>query len=678
MAEQARKRVPEQAFTTPPHPIDRREWWLWAFAVTVTLALTLCILGLTWPGFLLSTREALQSLREWVRGLAALVLLFDIYTVYQHFQIQRIRRQLAEREQLFHLIAENAADMIAVVDEQGHRIYNSPAYEKILGYSAEELASSSSLEQVHPDDRARVQEAAQKAYCTGHGDQLEYRIHHKDGSWRIFESTCSAIPAIQSEGRSLVIVNRDITERKRAEALLQHHSFHDSLTDLPNRALLLDRLQRVILVRRRHPDLKFALLFIDIDKFQIFNDSLGHEAGDELLVQAARRLTGCLRGDDTVARGHPRDTKCSPSDTTVARPGGDEFVVLASELHGPSDAIRMAKRIQERLGRPFSINNQEIVLTVSIGIVFSSDDYATAEDILRDAEIAMSRAKRSGLGLCEVFDCGMQAQAVQRLQLETELRRALASDEFCVFYQPIVELRTGRIVGVEALSRWRRAHGIALPSEFIKVAEDIGIIIPMNRKLLREACLQLRSWQSQFRSDQALSLSVNVTQKEFAQPDLPGQVKAILDETGTNPEDVEVEITENIAMADPNRSASVLSELRRLGVRLSIDDFGTGYSSLCRLQNFPVNTLKMDRSFLGRAGPQTREIVRSVVTLAHSLGLHVVAEGIEERSHLKMLKELGCEMGQGYLFSKPQNAAGITGLLADERTNRAAFAAFST
>jgi PAS domain S-box-containing protein len=642
-----------------PIPLSRvegREWWLWGFAVAVTLVLTFGMLSLTFPGFHLPGDDIYsRNLKEWVRGLAALVLLFDIYTVYQHLQLQRIRRRFLEREHLFHLITENAADMIAVVDAQGRRLYNSPAYEKILGYSAEELAATSSIEQVHPDDRARVLEAAQKAHLTGRGDRLEYRIRHSDGSWRVLESTASAIPGPNGETEGLVIVNRDITERKRAETLLEHRAFHDGLTNLPNRALFLDRLQRAIAVSRRHRDFRFAVLFIDIDEFKVFNDSLGHAAGDELLIQVARRLTGCLRGADTVSRGPNKNAPCPAGDNTLARPGGDEFVVLAAELRDPSDAIRMSERIQERLAMPFAVSGHEIVITACIGIVFSGIGSTNAEDVLRDAEIAMHRAKHAGKGRCEVFDNAMQAGAVKRLQLETDLRKALEAGEFRVYYQPIVALQDGRIVGFEALTRWQRPQGIVMPGEFIAVANETGLILPMNRQLLVEACLQLRRWQSLFPSDPPLAMCVNVTEKQFAQPDLASQISDILQQTGVDPRCVDLEITENIAMGDAERSAIVLSELKAVGVRLSVDDFGTGYSSLSRLQRFPVDTLKIDRSFVSGigSGRETHEIVRIIVILAHSLGLKVVAEGIENAEQMEMLKHFGCELGQGYLFSRP-------------------------
>jgi len=648
----------------PIRQVEGREWWLWGFAVAVTLVLTLGILSLTFPGFRLSMDDSYSHiLKEWVRGLAALVLLFDIYTVYQHLQLQRIRRRLIERERLFHLITENAADMIAVVDAHGKRLYNSPAYEKILGYSPDELAATSSIEQIHPDDRARVLDAAQKAHLTGCGERLEYRIRHKDGSWRVLESTSSAIPGADGESEGLVIVNRDITDRKRAEALLEHRAFHDGLTSLPNRALFLDRLQRAISVSQRHSDFKFAVLLIDIDEFKMFNDSLGHATGDELLIQIARRLTACLRGADTVSRGLNGIAQYA-GDHTLARPGGDEFVVLAAELRDPSDAIRMAERIQERINAPFALNGREVVISASIGIVFSGRS-TTAEDILRDAEIAMYRAKHAGKARCEVFDNAMQADAVNRLQLETDLRKALECNEFRVYYQPLVSLQDGRIVGFEALTRWQRPNHIAMPSEFITVAGETGLIVPMNRQLLRDACQQLQRWQSLFPSVVPLFMSINVTAREFEQPDVASHIRESLQQAGIDPRSIDLEITENIAMKDAVRSAVVLSELKGLGVRLSIDDFGTGYSSLSRLQRFPVDTLKIDRSFISGMGAdlESHEIVRIIVILAHSLGLKVVAEGIETQEQMDTLKHLGCELGQGYLFSRPSAAETIEELL---------------
>jgi PAS domain S-box-containing protein len=657
--------------------VEGREWWLWGLAVAVTLMLTFGILSLTFPGFHLpADRVHSLSLREWVRGLAALVLLFDIYTVYQHLQLQRMRRQMAERDRLFQLISENAADMIAVVDKNGHRLYNSPAYEKILGYSQDDLAESSE-EQIHPDDRDRVLGAAGKARVTGCGERLEYRIRHKDGTWRVLESTASAIRGAKGETEGLVVVNRDITERKRAEEMLAHNAFHDGLTNLANRTLFLDRLGRALGTSRRHANFKFAVLFIDLDGFKVFNDSLGHIAGDALLIQIGQRLTTCLRRVDTISRPRGKDESEEPtfSDNTLARPGGDEFAVLAEELRNPSDAIRMAERIQEKLAVPFDVEGHEIVITASIGIAFNSSTSNEAQDVLRDAEIAMYRAKHTGKARCQVFDNAMHTGALKRLQLETDLRRAVDQGEFHVYYQPIVSLQNERIVGFEALTRWQSPRGLVMPNDFIPLADETGIILSINRQLLPEACKQLLSWQQLFPSDPALSLSVNISPKQFAQADLAAQIGQLLQQSGMHPGCVDLEITETIAMADAEKSAGVLSALKALGVGLDIDDFGTGYSSLSRLQSFRVDTLKIDRIFVSRmdGDRETHEIVRVIIMLAHSLGLKVVAEGVETQAQLDLLKDLGCERAQGYLFSKPVDHEMILKLLAANRSEAIGF-----
>jgi EAL domain-containing protein (putative c-di-GMP-specific phosphodiesterase class I) len=352
-------------------------------------------------------------------------------------------------------------------------------------------------------------------------------------------------------------------------------------------------------------------------------------------------------------------------DDTLARPGGDEFVVLAEELHDPSDAIRISERVQERLSRPFNVSGQEIVISASIGIAFSGSAGAEADEVLRDAEIAMYRAKRAGKSRCEVFDSAMQADAVKRLQLETDLRKALELDEFRVHYQPLVSLASGQIMGFEALTRWQRPQQLVMPGEFIEVADEIGIILPINRNLLREACNQLRRWHALFPSETPFTINVNITAKQFEHAGLASEIHEILTQTGMDPRYLDLEITENIAMADAERSAIVLAELKALGVRLSIDDFGTGYSSLCRLQQFPVDTLKIDRTFISNMGRdlEAHEIVRIIIMLAHSLGLGVVAEGIEDEAQMAMLKEIGCQLGQGYLFSKPTDAESIEQLL---------------
>ena len=654
--------------------IEGREWWLWGFAVTVTLLLTFAIVSFTFPWFHLAGDNYWRDLQEWVRGLAALVLLFDIYTIYQHLQLHRIRRQLAEHDQLFRLISENAADMIALVDSDGRRLYNSPAYQKVLGYSAEELQQTSGLEQIHPDDRPRVLEAAEKARLTGRGQPLEYRIRHKDGSWRILESTASAIRNAKGETEKLVIVNRDITERKRAEQMLVHNAFHDGLTDLPNRALFLDRLQHVVNLAKRHPNYKFAVLFIDVDEFKLYNDSLGHTAGDQLLIQIGQRLTNSLRREDTVSRSAAHlQSEGSEEDDTLARLGGDEFTILLYDIRDASDAIRVAERITAKLAAPFTVKDQEIVISVSIGIALSTTPHSGAEELLRDADIAMYRAKRAGKARCEVFDTAMHAGAVRRLRLETDLRKALERGEFLNHYQPIVALPAGNIVGFEALVRWQTGDRLVPPGEFVAVANETGIILPMNRGLLLQACERLRQWQEEFPSS-PLSMSMNVSAREFEHSDLSREIAATLRQTGVPPSCLQLEIMETIAMGDAEKAGAVLAQLKALGVRLSIDDFGTGYSSLSRLQRFPVDTLKIDRSFISHmdSDQESREMVRIIISLAHNFQLRVVAEGVETGPQAEQLQQLGCDLAQGYLYSRPVAADAVPQLLAQSRRQKAA------
>ena len=666
------------AIPTQMRRIEGREWWLWGFAVAVTLALTLGIISFTFPWFNAGSDVSYWfDLREWVRGLAALVLLFDFYAIYQHMQLHRIRRQLAERDQLFQLISENAADMIALVDGDGRRLYNSPAYLKVLGYSPEDLNATSSIEQIHPDDRPRVLKAAEKARLSGQGERMEYRVRHKDGSWRTLESTASPIRNEKGQTDKLVIVNRDITDRKRAEEMLAHNAFHDGLTNLPNRALFLDRLQQALTLSKRHPNYKFAVLLIDVDEFKIINDSLGHAAGDDLLIQIGQRLKESVRRADTVSRPRTSDVPDRPAnDDTLARLGGDEFTILLDDIRDPIEAVRVAERMQAELAIPFVVNQQGIVISASIGIAASTSPHTHAEDLLRDADIAMYRAKRAGKACCEVSDTAMHENAVKRLQLETDLRKALDQGQFRVYYQPIVSLQTGKITGFEALTRWQRPEGILAPIAFIAVAEETGLIIPMNRQLLREACQHLRSWQSEFPSDSPLTMSVNITSREFVQPDLVSEIRKSLDQTGVDPGCLQLEIIETIAMGDAEKSGHVLAQLKALGVRLSIDDFGTGYSSLSRLRRIPVDTLKIDRAFISNmdTDPENREIVRAIIVLAHNLGLKVVAEGTEKEEHIDLLKQFNCEMAQGYLFSRPADDQAMLKLLASNRSTRAAAA----
>ena len=593
--------------------------------------------------------------------LAGLILLLYLYVAYQ--RLHRLRQN-----ELFRIISENAADMIALVEVTGKRLYNSPAYEKVLGYSSKELAATPSLEQVHPEDRERVIEAAKQASLTGVGKRLEYRMRHKDGNWLVLESTASAIRNRRGQVTHLVIVNRDITERKRMEEQLEHEAFHDALTGLPNRSLFLDRLQRAMDHAKRHPEFKFAVLFVDIQGLKIFSETMGHAVVDQLIIDISNRFKARLRHDDTISRSTPTGGSGRPiGDEILARMDGDRFTLLLEGIKAPSDPMRVAMRVQESLAAPLAANGVDAFTSASIGIALSSSSYQKPAEMLRDADIAMCRAKAQGMSGCEVFDTHMHALVVRRLKLETELRKAIEREEFRVFYQPIIRLATGHIAGVEALVRWwHNESEFVGPADFIEVAEETGLIVPIGRWVFKEACRQAHAWHLLFNTDPLLTTTINVSPRQFAQSNLFADVKSALDETKVAPWTLLLEMTETMAMSDPKMTSRIFSQLKDIGVRLSIDDFGTGHSSLSRLRSFPVDVLKIDRSFIRgiEHDVESREIARLIVTLAHHLDLKVIAEGIETPGQHAYVEQFGCEFGQGYLYSPPVDHAALQKLLA--------------
>jgi diguanylate cyclase (GGDEF)-like protein len=439
-------------------------------------------------------------------------------------------------------------------------------------------------------------------------------------------------------------------ERKQAEEQLLYNAFHDVLTGLANRALFIDHLRQSIRRVIRRNDYLFALLFLDLDRFKIINDSLGHIIGDQLLIEVGRRLEGCLRCSDTVARF-----------------GGDEFMILLDDIKDISDAIRVANRIQDVLAFPFNLEGHEVFTTASIGIALSTTRYDQAEEIIRDADTAMNRAKTLGKARYELFDSSMHFRAAALLQLETDLRRAVERHEFQVNYQPIVSLETGCIIGFEALVRWRHPQrGILPAAEFIPVAEETGLISTIDRWVLREACRQTHAWHAQFPQNPSLSVNVNLSGKQFTQANLVEQIEQILRETGLDAHSLNLEIMENVVMENNESITAMLLKLRALGVRFSLDDFGTGYSSLSYLHRLPFDTLKIDRSFVSRMGvdDEKSKIVQTIATLAHNLGMDVTAEGIETSEQLAQLRELKCKHGQGYHFSGPVDSEAAGELIA--------------
>jgi len=532
--------------------------------------------------------------------------------------------------------------------------------EEVIGFTASELNFWT-----YPEERARLMDTLAEH---GRIRDAEIGFNTKSGEKRIGQESAEIID-VGGQVCMLAIL-KDITELKRAQEKLVHDAFHDSLTNLPNRALFLDRLQRTVARSNRHQDYRFAVLFIDIDRFKIVNDSLGHHAGDQLIVEVSRRILHSLRLEDMVAR--PADAnrlaeEWSTKDDTLARLGGDEFTVLLDDLHSPTDSIRVAARIQQSLAEPFLIAGQEVFITASIGIAASTQSYASAADVLRDSDIAMYRAKTQGKARCEVFDQTTHDQAVGRLKLETDLRRALEREEFRVYYQPIILLASGNIAGFEALVRWDRPGvGIVLPSEFIGVAEEMGLIVFLGNWVLRKACEQAHRWHLANPGEPHLTMSVNVSARQFKHPDIVEQVEKILRETQVDPTAIKLEVTETVTMDDADRTIRVVTGLKKLGVRLSIDDFGTGYSSLSYLRRFPMDTLKIDRSFVKNlaSNPENLEIVRTIMSLARNLGMDVVAEGAETADEIAHLKALDCDFGQGFFFSRPMDSEQIDHLIA--------------
>ncbi len=431
---------------------------------------------------------------------------------------------------------------------------------------------------------------------------------------------------------------QDNKSLKESKEKFRHAAFHDSLTGLPNRTLFLETLKFILEKHKQTPNFNFAVLFLDMNRFKTINDSLGHSMGDKLIASVAKRLTDLARRDDVVARF-----------------SGDEFGIILNNLMRLEDVVILADSIKQQLAAPFSIGQREVFSSVSIGIAIGNKDYEDAEEILRDADIAMYQAKENEKGVV-VFNRAMHARALTLLQLETDLRKAIERDEFCVFYQPIIEIKSMKLVGFEALIRWNHpTRGLVSPADFIPISEDTNLIIPMTLWLLQHCCDQMVKWQQKSPLNQKMFISINLSGKHFAEKQLVNQVKRVLDQSGMEPSCLKLELTESAVMGNAEVAISMLKQLKTLGVQLSIDDFGTGYSSLSYLHRFPIDTLKIDRSFVStmEAATENGEIVRTVISLAKTLGMVVVAEGIETVHQLHQLRVLDCEYGQGYLFSRP-------------------------
>jgi diguanylate cyclase (GGDEF)-like protein/PAS domain S-box-containing protein len=577
----------------------------------------------------------------------------DFPVVLTRIQTQLSRKHaeeaLRESEERYALAARGANDGLWDWDLIANKAYFSPRWKSMLGWEEHEIGDNPEewFRMIHPDDvdRVRTDMAAHLEEQTTHYED-EYRVLHRDGNYLWMLGRGLAVRDSNGKAYRMAGSQTDITRGKVV----------DVLTGLPNRVLFMDRLSRLFERARRCKDKSFALIFLDLDSFKLINDSLGHMIGDQLLVAIAGRLETTVRSSDSIAR-----LGCNH---TIARLGGDEFTILLEEISSALDATSVAERIAKDLATPFVVNGQELFPSASIGIAIYNSTYQKPEELLRDADIAMYSAKAVGKGRYEIFDATMRANTIARLQLETELRHAIERKEFENYYQLIVSLETGKILGFEALVRWKSlTRGIVSPKKFMAIAEETGLIVPLGQWVLEKACQQMRIWQARFADDPPLLISVNLSARHFLQADLLEQCRTVLYETQLSHSSLHLEVTESAMIPDPEAAIDLMHQLKELGINIALDDFGTGYSSLSYLHRFPLDSLKIDRSFISRM-MEDDEIVRTIITLGRNLGLKLIAEGVETIEQIVKLQELGCGFAQGYYFSVPVNAQEATDLLA--------------
>ena len=576
-----------------------------------------------------------------------------------HYALQQSQtlQALRESEERYALSARGANDGLWVWDLRENDVYYSPRWKTMLGHAEADIAPSPDewFSRVHPDD-AEILRSAIDAHVRGLTPHLEHehRMRCGDGSYRWMLSRGLAVRDASGTPTRIAGSMTDITERKRAVERLTHDAFHDALTQLPNRALFMDRLERTIEAQRRYPESSFAVLFLDLDRFKVVNDSLGHALGDQLLIAVAQRLVETLRSSDTVARL-----------------GGDEFAVLVEGVEHDADPVRTAKRIQDSLVEPFQLDGHELFTTVSIGIAVSQTGYDSPQDVLRDADIAMYRAKGRGKATHEVFDTAMHERTVELLQFETDLRRAIDRGELRVHYQPLIDLRTGGLTGFEALVRWQRGAALVPAYDIIAVAEETGLIVPIGEWVLRESLRQMREWDDAGLTGATLDLHVNLSPRQLLQPNVIERLREIIEGSGIEPERLHLEVTESLLIDNAAAAAELLHALRDVRVRLSLDDFGTGYSSLSSLRQFPFDMLKIDRSFLLDADARrVDEIVRTISSLARVLGMDVTVEGLETADQADRMHRLGIEYAQGFYFARPLAPEAVAELIEESRRNR--------
>jgi diguanylate cyclase (GGDEF)-like protein/PAS domain S-box-containing protein len=626
----------------------------WAVFVTAILFVAghHGLMGALYPHDVYNHGAAWNNPWKWAGIHAAFVLAASAAQIaawrFAEDQYRRAEAELLARDRRFRSLIENSSDGISVIGADGSVIYDSPSVAGILGYDASERVGTDAFAAIHPDDLA----ATSGIYADMISGKLqgtasfEIRAKHRDGSWRCLEARLkNLLDTPDVEG---VVANfRDVTERKVLEDRLAHRAFHDPLTELPNRALFLDRISHALATQRRTQE-PLAVLFIDLDDFKTINDGLGHAAGDQVLTTVGRRLVSCLREADTCARL-----------------GGDEFGVLLEGLTSPADAYEVGARILETLADEFYLHESRVSLNASLGIVVSMDETDPAA-LVRNADLAMYRAKSQGKGRYEIFETGMHDAVVERLALKADLRRAVEQGEFVTHYQPIVELTTGRVVGAEALVRWQHPErGLLLPGEFLELAEETGQMPAIGTAVLQQSCHDAVRWSAATGEQQ--SVSVNLSASQLKQEGIVAEVTAVLADSGLDPTALTIEVTETLLMEDPERAAQTLNELKALGVKIALDDFGTGYSSLSYLSRFPVDRLKIDKSFVdsltGVGTANDASLVAAIASIGDMLNMQVTAEGIERKSQLVELLALGCHFGQGFYYAKAVPNAEFTDLV---------------
>jgi diguanylate cyclase (GGDEF)-like protein/PAS domain S-box-containing protein len=549
--------------------------------------------------------------------------------------------EIQEREERFRALVQNSFDIITIHDNEGVTVYESPAASRILGYPPGSLVGKAPFQAVHPGDVDRAREAFQTLSTGSNPVFIELRYRRADGSWIWLETVGNNLlehPGVEG----VVLTSRDVTERKHAEERAQYLANYDILTGLPNRTLMYDRVSQAVAYAKRSRE-RIALLHVDVDRFKMINDSLGHDVGDEILKAAAERIKRCTGESDTVARV-----------------GGDEFTILMPDAGGLGDVTACAAKILSQMSQPFPSEREDVFVSASIGVSLFPDDSRSADSLTKHADAAMHSAKTLGRNNYQFFTQALNEEVQHRMVLETGLRLALKRDEMRLVYQPKVDLVTREIIGAEALLRWHHPkHGLIPPAQFIPVAEESGLVGQIGEWVLRDACRQISHWQHMGLSPQ---IAVNVSARQFQQYDVAKLVSEVIEEAQISPESLEIELTESAVMQDAEASIVTVEKLSKLGVRVSIDDFGTGYSSLSYLKRLPLDMLKIDRSFVRdiSSDPNDAAIVRAIITLARNLGMEVVAEGVEDEEQLAFLNAYGCQYAQGFLFGQPMIAEELT------------------